>query len=66
LTVSTAAKVSTHAYVNPVVAVLLGWLLAGEPIVMRAIAAITHCLAEGRNGMLLLIPPEVSGGRDES
>ncbi|MBI3579171.1 MAG: multidrug DMT transporter permease, partial [Ignavibacteriales bacterium] len=24
--------VSTHAYVNPVVAVFLGWLLADEPI----------------------------------
>jgi len=30
--VSTAAKVSTHAYVNPLVAVFLGWLLAGEPV----------------------------------
>jgi drug/metabolite transporter (DMT)-like permease len=24
--------VATHAYVNPIVAVLLGWLLAGEEI----------------------------------
>jgi drug/metabolite transporter (DMT)-like permease len=30
--VSTAAKVSTHAYVNPVVAVFLGWALAREPV----------------------------------
>ena len=26
------SKVSTYAYVNPVVAVFLGWLLAGEPV----------------------------------
>jgi drug/metabolite transporter (DMT)-like permease len=32
LRVSTPARVSTHAYVNPVVAVLLGWALAGEPL----------------------------------
>jgi drug/metabolite transporter (DMT)-like permease len=40
LRVSTAARVSTYAYVNPVVAVFLGWLLADEPVTPRvAIAA---------------------------
>jgi drug/metabolite transporter (DMT)-like permease len=35
-----AARVSTYAYVNPVVAVFLGWAIAGEPISLRtAIAA---------------------------
>jgi drug/metabolite transporter (DMT)-like permease len=29
------ALVATHTYVNPVVAVLLGWLLASEPLTMR-------------------------------
>ena len=33
------AKVSTYAYVNPVVAVFLGWLIAGEPISGRVILA---------------------------
>ncbi len=33
--VSTPAKVSTYAYVNPVVAVFLGWLIGGEPITAR-------------------------------
>jgi drug/metabolite transporter (DMT)-like permease len=33
------AKVSTYAYVNPVVAVFLGWLLAGEPVTARTLAA---------------------------
>jgi drug/metabolite transporter (DMT)-like permease len=27
-----AVKVSTYAYVNPIIAVMLGWLLLGEPI----------------------------------
>lgn len=35
LRVSTPAKVSTYAYVNPVVAVLLGWALAGEVLTAR-------------------------------
>ncbi|HEX2167024.1 MAG TPA: drug/metabolite exporter YedA [Longimicrobiales bacterium] len=40
LRVSTPARVSTYAYVNPVVAVLLGWAIAGEVFTLRmAIAA---------------------------
>lgn len=35
---ATPAHVSTYAYVNPVVAVLLGWLLAGEPLSARTLA----------------------------
>ncbi len=35
LRVTTAARVSTYAYVNPVVAVLLGWLFADEEIGIR-------------------------------
>ena len=34
LRVTTAARVSTHCYINPVVAVFLGWALAGETITM--------------------------------
>lgn len=33
------ARVATYAYVNPVVAVLLGWGLAGEPLTARTLAA---------------------------
>jgi len=37
---SSAARVGTYAFVNPVVALFLGWLIAGEPITLRtAIAA---------------------------
>jgi drug/metabolite transporter (DMT)-like permease len=34
-----ASRVSTYAYVNPVVAVFLGWALAGEPLTLRTIVA---------------------------
>ena len=33
------ALVATHTYANPVVAVLLGWLLAGEPLTVRVVLA---------------------------
>jgi drug/metabolite transporter (DMT)-like permease len=36
---STAALISTYAYVNPVVAVFLGWLILGEPLNPRIILA---------------------------
>lgn len=38
---TTAARVSTYAYVNPVVAVLLGWGFAGEAMSLRTLAAAT-------------------------
>jgi drug/metabolite transporter (DMT)-like permease len=36
---SAPARVATYAYVNPVVAVFLGWLVLGEPITGRTIVA---------------------------
>jgi drug/metabolite transporter (DMT)-like permease len=39
LRVSTPARVSTYAYVNPIVAVLLGWTLADEPLTARMLVA---------------------------
>jgi drug/metabolite transporter (DMT)-like permease len=39
LRVSTPARVSTYAYVNPVVAVLLGWAFAQEPLTARMLIA---------------------------
>jgi drug/metabolite transporter (DMT)-like permease len=35
----TTSRAATYAYVNPVVAVLLGWLLASEPLTLRMIVA---------------------------
>ncbi|HEX5963392.1 MAG TPA: EamA family transporter [Gemmatimonadales bacterium] len=37
LGVTSIAKVGTYAYVNPVVAVLLGWAVLGEPVTMRTV-----------------------------
>ena len=42
---STPAKVSTYAYVNPVVAVFLGWAVAGEPFTTRTALAAAVILA---------------------
>jgi drug/metabolite transporter (DMT)-like permease len=39
LRVSTPARVSTYASVTPVVAVVLGWAFAGEPLTMRTLIA---------------------------
>jgi drug/metabolite transporter (DMT)-like permease len=36
---STPARVSTYAYVNPIVAVFLGWLILGEPVTARTLSA---------------------------
>ena len=36
---STPARVATYAYVNPVVAVFLGWLILDEPITTRTLVA---------------------------
>jgi drug/metabolite transporter (DMT)-like permease len=40
-----AAKAATYAYVNPVIAVLLGWAFAGEPIAGRTLVAASVILA---------------------
>ena len=39
LTHTTPARLSTYAYVNPVVALILGWALAGEPLSGRTLVA---------------------------
>lgn len=36
---STPARVSTYAYVNPIVAIFLGWLVLGEPVGARTLTA---------------------------
>ena len=36
---STPAKVSTYAYVNPVIALILGWAILGEPLNLRILLA---------------------------
>ena len=39
LTVAPIGRIATYAYVNPVVAVFLGWLILGEPLDVRTIVA---------------------------
>jgi drug/metabolite transporter (DMT)-like permease len=39
LKVTTAARVSTYAYVNPVVALFLGWAFGAEPLTARTLIA---------------------------
>jgi drug/metabolite transporter (DMT)-like permease len=39
LRATTPARVSTYAYVNPLVAVLLGWAFAGEAVTLRIVLA---------------------------
>ncbi|MBP7148748.1 MAG: drug/metabolite exporter YedA [Acidobacteria bacterium] len=45
LRVTTPARVATYAYVNPLVAVLLGWALAGEPLGPRTVLAAAVIIA---------------------
>ena len=45
LQVSSPARVATYAYVNPVIAVFLGWAFAGEPISVRTMIAAGVILA---------------------
>lgn len=40
-----AAKAATYAYVNPIIAVLLGWAFANEPIGLRTLTAAAVILA---------------------
>ncbi|HEV8538117.1 MAG TPA: EamA family transporter [Bacteroidota bacterium] len=37
---TSATRISTHAYVNPILAVLLGWLVAGERLTVELLIAI--------------------------
>jgi drug/metabolite transporter (DMT)-like permease len=43
--VSSAARVGTHAYVNPIIAVLLGWALGGEAVTGRMLFGAAIVLA---------------------
>ncbi|HXG68375.1 MAG TPA: drug/metabolite exporter YedA [Blastocatellia bacterium] len=45
LRVTPPSIASTYAYVNPVVAVLLGWALAGEPLTVRTLLAAAVIIA---------------------
>jgi drug/metabolite transporter (DMT)-like permease len=61
---STAARVATYAFVNPVVALFLGWLIANEPLTLRTVTASIVILA----AVVLVIaaPHQDPVQRDES
>jgi drug/metabolite transporter (DMT)-like permease len=58
--------VATHTYANPVVAVVLGWLLAHEPITMRVVLASAAILVaivlirRGERGVRAKVPKMVA------
>jgi len=55
-----ATQVASHAYVNPLVAVALGYFVAGEALTMRMILASALVLA---SVLLILKTPDVHGRR---
>jgi drug/metabolite transporter (DMT)-like permease len=62
LRVSSPARVSTYAYVNPVVAVLLGWAIAGEALNARMGLAAAIIIA----GVVLITLEEQSRRHDRA
>jgi drug/metabolite transporter (DMT)-like permease len=54
---TTSAKLSTYAYVNPVIAVFLGWLFLKEPITSRTLCAGAIILA---GVIIITLPPKVT------
>jgi drug/metabolite transporter (DMT)-like permease len=54
-----ATRVASHAYVNPLVAVALGYFVAGEEITPRMLLAAVLVVA---SVFLILKPPSVTGG----
>lgn len=60
LTVVSPARAGTYAYVNPVVAMLLGWAFAGEPLAFRSLGAAAIIL-----GSVVVITTEASAKRSE-
>ena len=62
-----ATLVATHTYVNPVVAVLLGWALAGESLTLRSLfgaaAVVVAIVLVGRNGERNPATEEDASGR---
>jgi len=61
------ALVATHTYANPVVAVLLGWLFAAEPLTLRVVLAsvgILGAILLIRRGERATMQPAVSGAAE--
>jgi len=63
LKVSTPARVTTYAYVNPVVAVLLGWAFGNEPLTLRI--ALSAALIVGAVALIIRYGGEASAKAPE-
>ena len=61
LRVSTPSRVATCAYVNPVVAVLLGWAFAGERLAARSLVAAAVIVV----GVVLITTAGIGSGKAE-
>ncbi|HTA59803.1 MAG TPA: EamA family transporter, partial [Candidatus Baltobacteraceae bacterium] len=59
---STASRVATYAFVNPVVALFLGWSLGGEAISLRTLIASGTILAAV---LLVILAPQKSSAPAE-
>ncbi|MEW6732211.1 MAG: EamA family transporter [Acidobacteriota bacterium] len=57
LRVTTPARISTYAYVNPVVAIVCGWMLGGETISTRTLVVV---------GMIILAVVSINSARIQS
>lgn len=57
LKVSTPARVATYAYVNPMIAVFLGWALLDEPVILRMLGAAFVILA---GVVITTLPPTLA------
>ncbi len=60
LKVSTPSKVTTYAYVNPVVAVFFGWALAGEELSARTLLASAVIIS---SVVIITLPKKFNGWR---
>ncbi len=73
LRVTTVARVSTYAYVNPIVAVVLGWALADEPLTPRValaaaviVGAVALIIRHGGEDAELVRPDETDLGCEKA
>jgi drug/metabolite transporter (DMT)-like permease len=66
LQVSTPARVGTYAYVNPIVAVFLGWAFAGEAVTLRMLFAAAVIVAGVAMITAARSTPPPAAGEDEA
>ena len=60
---STASRVATYAFVNPVVALFLGWSIGGEPLTLRTLIASGTILAAVL--LVILVPHKPAAPPEE-